>query len=191
MTLFQPKKKGDSQPFSSHVHGRPVENWSGELAVSEVDISGRLKKLGKSLDSKEIALLSEYHRDGSILSVHIIGQFCKRCRKAGVWARSELYATINNAQYGFDQSASFSPGGRDGIFRLTREYRPKNAMMKKLFDQFLDKSGSAAQEIADHFNVPKAELIPVRLVSHHMRLLGVLVSLDHHAHLVLVDVDQS
>ncbi len=63
-------------------------------------------------------------------------------------------------------------------------------MMRKLFDRYLDKPGSGAGEIAGALGVPLAELLPVRLVSHHLRLLGVLARKDDADWLVLVDCDR-
>ena len=63
--------------------------------------------------------------------------------------------------------------------------------MKKIFDQFIDKKDSGAEEISRELNLPLATLIPVRLVSHHMRLLGLLARGDAFDQLVLVDYDDT
>ena len=47
---------------------------------------------------------------------------------------------------------------------------------EELFDRFLDKPGSGAKGLAEAVGVPLGELLPVRLVSHHLRLLGVLAA---------------
>ena len=102
-----------------------------------------------------------------------------------------MLATLKNAAYGFDELQARSVGGRDGIFVMDRKFRPPNEMMTKLFDRFLDKPSSGAEELATAVGVPLADLLPVRLVSHHMRLLGVLARKDDADWLVLVDCDRS
>jgi hypothetical protein len=62
-------------------------------------------------------------------------------------------------------------------------------MMRKLFDRFLDRPGSGAETLAYALGVPLARLLPVRLVSHHMRLVGVLHRGEVADTLVLVDYD--
>jgi hypothetical protein len=64
-------------------------------------------------------------------------------------------------------------------------------MMTKLFDKFLDKPGSGIQTIAAALDTPVSALLPVRLVSHHLRLLGVLARKESEDRLVLVDCDRS
>ena len=64
-------------------------------------------------------------------------------------------------------------------------------MMTKVFDRFLDSPKSGAEDLAVALNVPRESLLPVRLVSHHMRLLGVLVRHEADDWLVLVDCDRS
>jgi hypothetical protein len=54
----------------------------------------------------------------------------------------------------FDERQARSAGGRDGIFAMGRTFRPANEMMTKLFDRFLDKSGSGAEELAVAVGVP-------------------------------------
>jgi hypothetical protein len=102
-----------------------------------------------------------------------------------------MLAALKNAAYGFDERQARSVGGRDGIFLLDRTFRPANEMMRKLFDRFLDNPGSGAEELAGALGTPLAELLPVRLVSHHLRLLGVLARREDADWLVLVDCDRS
>ena len=64
-------------------------------------------------------------------------------------------------------------------------------MMCKLFDRFLDKADSGAEAVAKALGVPLWELLPVRLVSHQLRLLGVLARKKDGDWLVLVDCDRS
>jgi predicted RecB family endonuclease len=58
-----------------------------------------------------------------------------------------------------------------------------------LFDRYLDRADSGAQELAQTLGVELARFLPVRVVSHHMRLLGVLHRSEEADTLVLVDYD--
>lgn len=64
-------------------------------------------------------------------------------------------------------------------------------MMHKMFDQFLDKPAGGANEIAMEFGTTLDQMIPVRLVSHHMRLLRHLYKNERGDALVLVDYDKT
>jgi hypothetical protein len=151
----------------------------------------RLKAIEDSLADAPFVEFHAFERGGRTLHVALTERLRKAARKEGVWRSREMLATLKNAAYGFNERQARSVGGRDGIFSLDRTFRPANAMMVKLFDRFLDKSGSGAEELAAAVGVPLAELLPVRLVSHHMRLLGVLGRKDEADWLVLVDCDRS
>ncbi len=132
-----------------------------------------------------------FERNGRKLSLAITEHFRQACKKGRVWKSKAMLTALKNAEYGFDPHHAHSPGGYDGIFVLTRDYQPKNEMMRKLFDHFLDKPGSEAASIAQALHVPLSSLKPVRLVSHQMRLLGLLLSADNHDTLVLIDYDDT
>lgn len=100
-----------------------------------------------------------------------------------------MLTALKNAKYGFDQMTSRSHGESDGVFCVDRGYTPPNSMMKKLFGQFLDKPDSLVESLSDLFHKPVEEWVAVRLVSHHIRLLGFMVLENNRAHLVLVDYD--
>ncbi len=125
-----------------------------------------------------------------VTQVLLTERFRKKCRKGKVWKSPAFLTALKNAEYGYDPKHSRSPGGYDGVFALDRDFRPANAMMKKLFDQFIDKPGSGIDEIAEALGVAKEELIPVRVVSHHMRLLGVMHQRKGVDIIALVDFDQ-
>jgi hypothetical protein len=64
-------------------------------------------------------------------------------------------------------------------------------MMKKVFDRYLDRSDSGAQDVARGLGVTVGELRGARLVSHHNRLLGVLWQGSSSDWLVLIDFDST
>lgn len=125
------------------------------------------------------------------LELCLSNRFYRKCKKGRVWTSKEMLTALKNAEYGFRRDHAKSHGGSDGIFLLTREHRPKNEMMRKIFDQFLDKPGSGVEEVANELSVSVEELVPVRLVSHHMRLLGVMRLGEKVDVLVLVDYDDT
>lgn len=100
-----------------------------------------------------------------------------------------MLGALKNAMYGFDPARPRSRGGADGIFLVDRKHRPRNPMMTKLFDDLLDKPDGAAGEIAAELEVDVETLLPVRLASHGLRLLGLLARGDDEDRLVLVDFD--
>jgi hypothetical protein len=151
----------------------------------------RLKVVEGSLAGVPFVEFHTFEREGRPLHLALTERLRKCARKEGVWRSREMFATLKNAAYGFDERLARSAGGRDGIFLLDRSFRPSNEMMRKLFDRFLDKPGSGADELATALGMPLAELLPVRLVSHHLRLLGMLARLDNADWLVLVDCDRS
>jgi hypothetical protein len=151
----------------------------------------RLKALEGALAEAPFVEFHAFERQGRTLHVAVTARLRKYARKEGVWRSREMLITLKNAAYGYDERQARSVGGRDGIFLMDRTFRPANAMMGKLFDQFLDNPGSGAGELAAALGSPLAALLPVRLVSHHMRLLGVLARKDDADWLVLVDCDRS
>ena len=159
--------------------------------MNKRNLKDSLKHSEKALSADDLAELATFERDGRSMTVFITKSFCKRCRKEGAWLHPELLTTLQNAAYGFNPVDARSPGGRDGIFLQTREHRPPNSMMTRIFDQFLDKPGSEAETLAERFGKAVTDLIPVRLVSHHMRLLGVIVRYGDSDRLLLVDLDRS
>ena len=155
------------------------------------DAKTLLKTCDRTLDTVAVVLFHAFERDGRALRVFLTPRLRKAARKEGVWRSKEMLVTLKNAAYGFDEGQARSGGGRDGLFVLDRTFRPANAMMRKLFDRFLDRPESGAGELAELLGVPLGDLLPVRLVSHHLRLLGVLARSPDHDSLVLVDCDRS
>lgn len=113
------------------------------------------------------------------------------CRKGKVWKSNAMLTALKNTQYGFDRTRTRSRGGADGVFLLDRTFEPRNEMMRKIFDRFLDKPDPLVAQLSARFAVAAEEFVPVRVVSHHLRLLGVLIEREEAAQLVLVDFDDS
>jgi hypothetical protein len=113
----------------------------------------------------------------------------KKARKGHVWKTPHFLSTLKNAEYGYDESHARSRGGSEGIFLLDRSFRPTNEMMHKVFDRYIDREGSGVREVAEALGATPEQFLAVRLVSHHMRLLGVLFRREAEDWLVLVDYD--
>jgi hypothetical protein len=159
--------------------------------MDPAEAKAQLKALEGELPGATFVHFHTFVRDARPLHVCITERLRKHARKEGVWRSHEMIAALKNAAYGFDDQRARSTGGRDGIFLLDRTFKPANEMMRKLFIHFLDKPNSGADELAKALGVPCAELLPVRLVSHHLRLLGVLARHVDADRLVLVDCDRS
>lgn len=151
----------------------------------------RLEEAEPLLDTQTFVQIHVSARNGRTLRLAITDRLQRCCKKGRVWKSKAMLTAIKNVEYGFDARDARSPGGRDGIFVLTRDHEPKNAMMRKMFDQFLDRADSEAAAIAGELGVGLCAVTPVRLVSHHMRLLGLLVASEDDATLVLVDYDNT
>ena len=157
--------------------------------------SGKSKSLITAFEPhlarQPFVVIHTFERNGRPLHLALTERLRKSCRRGKVWKSKAFLKTVKNAQYGFDDTRAHSPGGSDGIFVLTRDHRRPNEMMKKIFDRFLDQADSGMQEIAKRLECSETSLIPVRLVSHQMRLLGVLHRTDREDTLMLVDYDDS
>lgn len=134
---------------------------------------------------------ARFEREGRKLDVLLTLRLKKKCQKAKVWKSRAFFITLKNAAYGFQAEEPRSQRGRDGLFLVDRDYRPKNPMMTKLFDQFLGKDSSLAEDFARAQSVALEDCLPVRLVSHHLRLLGLLARKRRRDVLLLVDCDKS
>jgi hypothetical protein len=156
-----------------------------------LEVKDRFIQIEPMLSARVWVELAAFERDGRLLHIGLTDRLRKRARKEGVWKSKEFCTTLKNAAYGFDERRARSPGGQDGIFLLDKKLRPRNEMMRKLFDRFLERPESSASEIAKSLEVETDTLLPVRLVSHHMRLLGVLCRKADADWLVLVDCDRT
>lgn len=155
------------------------------------DVKAKIDEIEPLLAAQPFVEFKTYERNGRILHVALTERLCRIARKNRVWKSKELLGALKNAQYGFDPDHQKSAGGRDGIFLVDRDFRPANEMMRKLFDQYLDKPTSGAEDVARALGTTINELTPVRLVSHHLRLLGVLHRAGHEDWVVLVDYDDT
>lgn len=158
----------------------------------------KLEELHQLVADKEPDLAKEvykvihtFSRDHRSLHLALTQRFKQQCKKGKLWQSKALLTAMKNAEYGFDPQLARSPGGRDGIFLLDRTFKPKNAMMVKLFDQFLDHPQRGVAEIAEVLECEVEDFKPVRLVSHHLRLLGILWQAESADWLILVDYDQT
>ena len=121
-----------------------------------------------------------------------ITDWLRRIAKRGrIWKSSAFLTALKNAEYGFNESQARSVGGSDGIFLLDRNYKPPNQMMRKIFDQYLDKNSDEIESIARELNTRVDSFRAVRLVSHHLRLLGLLHQNNSGDWIILVDYDDT
>jgi hypothetical protein len=151
----------------------------------------RLKAIDGAFADAPFVLFYTFAPGGRPLHLALTARLRRLARKAGLWGSREMLATLKNAAYGFDDRQARSVGGRDGLFLMDRNFQPANVMMRKLFDRFLDRPDGGVRKLADSLDVHMTDLLPVRLVSHHMRLLGVLARKPDADWLVLVDCDRS
>ena len=138
--------------------------------------------------------LQAFERDGRTIHVAITERLRASAKRGRVWKSRPFLATLANAAYGYSAERPRSRGGLDGVFRVDRDYRSRRGekpeLVKKLYDQYIDRPDNGLVEIAEALGVEVGELVAVRVVSHHMRLLGVLARGDAD-HIVLVDYDDT
>jgi len=159
--------------------------------VETVEARLRLHKITPLLSSLPYAVFGDFVRNDRITRVALTDRLRTRARRGRLWNSPRFLAALRNASYGFDPARARSSGGQDGIFLLDRTYVPRNAMMKKIFDRFLDRPGSGVDKIAGALEVRPGDLQAVRVVSHRLRLLGVLCRKGRVDWIVLVDLDHS
>lgn len=149
----------------------------------------RLTALEAGLAEHPFVELAAFETNGRVLRLAVTERLRKAAKKGRVWKTPPFLTAVKNASHGFDERRARSAGGADGIYLVDRGYRPKNEMMRKLFDRFLDQPESGARALAESLGTSAEALIAVRLVSHHLRLLGVLVRRPTEDVLVLIDYD--
>lgn len=154
-----------------------------------------LAHLREELEEVEARLVNEPYvalrpmvRDGRTMHVVITARFVRLARRARIWRSTAVAATLKNAGYGFDPTHARSLGGRDGIFLIDRTV--DGPMTRKLYDRFLERADSGAGALASYLGASLEQLQAVRLVSHHLRLLGVLHRRPTADWLAIVDFDR-
>ena len=155
------------------------------------DLEKKVERAESVLDERGAVIVHSFERKGRLLRVVLTDRLRRKCKKGKTWNTRAFLSTLENAKYGFDERRARSRGGADGIFVLNRSYSPKNEMMRKIFDRYLDRVESGAEKMARLIGTTVDELQAVRLVSHHMRLLGVMHRAEEVDWLVLVDYDGS
>ena len=103
------------------------------------EVKQRLSATEKELKNQDVVKFAMFETPYGELIVNITGRLRHQCRKGKVWKSNAMLTALKNAAYGFNKNSSKSRGGADGIFLLDRGHRPRNMMMKKMFDRFLDK----------------------------------------------------
>ncbi len=155
------------------------------------ELRERVAAAEPGLAAAPFVIAATFERDGRRLDVALTERLRKACKRGRVWAQKPFLTALKNASYGFDPRKAMSPGGQDGLYLVTRDYRPANEMMRKLFDRYLDRQGGDAAALCRALQIEADALLAVRLVSHHLRLLGVLHQTSERDLLVLVDYDDS
>ncbi|MBX7221362.1 MAG: hypothetical protein K1Y36_15540 [Blastocatellia bacterium] len=153
------------------------------------EVKEKIEAISPKLLGVPFVVAHTFCRNERNLQLALTERFRKAATKGRVWKSPAFLTALKNAAYGFDEQQSRSLGGADGVFLLDRSFKPENEMMRKIFDRFLDKPGSGAAEIAQALETEIHQLLAVRVVSHHMRLLGVLHRTPAEDFLVLVDFD--
>lgn len=153
------------------------------------EVRRRLEALEGELEARLVVPFADFDTPHGALRVSVTSRFKQKCQKGRIWKSPSQLTALKNAAYGFDPKCSRSRGGADGIFIIDRSFHPPNSMMKKLFAQFLDKPDALVPVLVQALGSPPEGWFPVRLVSHHLRLLGVIAAPEGGAHLVLVDYD--
>lgn len=153
------------------------------------ELKDKVRGVQSQLKDQPFVVVHTFSRDDRRLYLALTDRL--RRKSKGIWNGKAFLSALKNAAYGLDEERMRSRGGQDGIFLVDRSFKPRNSMMTKLFDKFLDKPDQNAIEIAKELKVDLDEMLPVRLVSHHLRLLGVVVRKSEGDWLVLVDYDDS
>lgn len=152
------------------------------------NLQAELAELEPRLAAEPFVNLQPVLRDGRAMHVVLTQRLYRLARRARLWRSPAMVVTLKNAGYGFDPARARSLGGRDGIFLIDRSV--DGPMTRKLYNRFLDRPDSGAAELAAYLAAPLEQLQAVRLVSHHLRLLGVLHRTPAADWLALVDLDR-
>ena len=143
------------------------------------------------LNAEPFVVANTFERNGKELKLCLTERLRRIAKRGRVWKSNHFLTAFKNAEYGFDETKARSRGGSDGIFLLDRNFTPSNLMMKKIFDQYLDKEIEGVEAFAKKLNTKIEQFRAVRLVSHHLRLLGLLFQEAKTDWLILVDYDDT
>lgn len=171
-----------------------LPNEYSSLILVEMDLSllkDKVKQFEKQMIDQPYVFFDTFERNQRKLQVAFTERFYRICKKARVWNTPAFLTALKNAQYGFDENHARSLGGSDGIFLLDRTFKPKNPMMMKIFDGYLNKPKSGIEKIMKEFDILLEQIRAVRLVSHHLRLLGIFIQKPEEDWLILVDYDDT
>ena len=163
----------------------------GDELMTLQEAKEKLALIENLLTDEPFILFNTFERNQRRLNLALTERLRKKTKKGHVWKSAPFLTALKNAEYGFDDKQMRSLGGSDGIFLIDRTFTPKNEMMRKIFDQYLDKADSGVNKIAEKLGLKNTQLKAVRLVSHHLRLLGVLGQQSNEDWLVLVDYDDT
>ena len=155
------------------------------------DLRTLIESIEPRLAKEPFVVAHTFARDSRPFHVALTDRLRRRAKKGRVWKTPEFLTALKNAEYGFDRSRTRSRGGADGVYLLDRSFSPKNEMMRKVFDRYLDKPGSGVELVAKALDTRETDLLAARLVSHHLRLLGVLHRTAAADWLILVDYDDT
>ncbi len=150
-----------------------------------------LEAVESKLQGEPFVIAKTFERNGRKLHLGVTDRLRRIAKRGRVWKSSAFLTALKNAEYGFDETHARSFGGSDGIFLLDRNFTPRNEMMRKIFDKFLDKANDDVAEIARLLNTNADNFRAVRLVSHHLRLLGLLHQNANGDWIILVDYDDT
>ena len=150
-----------------------------------------LEAVESKLSDEPFIVAHTFERNDRKLHLGVTERLRRIAKRGRVWKSSAFLTALKNAEYGFDETHARSSGGSDGIFLIDRSFSPRNEMMRKIFDKFLDKADAEVAEIARQLKTNAENFRAVRLVSHHLRLLGLLYQDASDDWIVLVDYDDT
>ncbi len=153
------------------------------------DVKEKISEIEDGLDDALVVEFARLNVNDRELVCYLTSILKKTCKKKKVWKSKNFLITLKNIKYGIDADNLRSKSGKDGIFLLDRNFTPKNKMQVKIFDQFIDKKTSSFKEIVAELGLNEENIEAVRVVSHHMRLLGICERGTDKDVLVLVNFD--
>ena len=151
----------------------------------------RLESCEHILDKEVIVEFAFFDSDEKKLQLYLTQQLKRNCKKKKIWKSKAFFITLKNVKYGIDPVNFKSKGGKDGVFIIDRNFSPRNMMQKKIFDQYIDKETSDFNYVVEMMKFSLKKVNAIRVVSHHMRLLGIHQRVNNIDKVVLVDYDDT